>query len=687
MKQWQCFVVGVLLIGFIRFQGFAQADVGTLWIQNAHIVGDELIMDIYLRNDDNNNPMYLTDCSIYIQFDHTKWTSPVATFNLNTNLFNSNYSADAAIVNTSPKKTVGIEIFFNVSPSTANTITITNAASGDKLGTLTISGITDYTGTAGLAWGTGLYTTVIYAWWNIDYQVNTTLLTPPNVSMGPEFDVIVKNQELLNNEYTFDIYIRQTDTDGPTFYIDDCDFVLTYDNTHFNSPTISLVQAGTSKLQTYYTYNTQLSGNQIQIALSAPSTANQTEFDTKMESASSSGDGTWIGRFKITGATSGTVVTDVNPQWVSSGTPSSLFYFRPNVSPWNTSVDVTGNANYIVEPPQFIVQVTYPNGGESFCPGASTTITWSSQNIANVKITLLQGGTTVATLTNSTPAPAGSFVWNISNSLSAGTNYRIRIEDVSTPGRFDDSDGDFSILQTTQITAGPQDQTVLQGQSTTFTVTAVGSNLSYQWQFSTNGTTFTDISGATNASYTVSNAQPSDAGYYRVLVSGDCGTVSSTAQLTVTPITLTVNVTAYFQGLWNGSVHTPVPVAVELRSGSQLSTSTLVDRVAVMHSTTAVATAEFTGVSAGDYWVVIRCGGYLPIGSSTRISMSPGNTYNVDFTDPANVFNGNAALAQSGSTWYVRTGDLNGDRNVNVSDILIWLGNNGQNNPGQVPAP
>jgi len=671
MKQWQSVVVGVLLGSLISFQAFAQASVGTLWVQNARIVGDELIMDLYLRNDDNNNPMYLTDCSIYIQFDHTKWTSPVVTFNLNPNVFNSNYSADAAIISTSPKQTIDIEIFFDTTPSTTATITITNAPSGDKIGTLTISGITDYTGTAGLEWGTGLYTTTIWAWWNVDYQVTTTLLTPPNVSMGPEFDVIVKNQELLNNEYTFDIYIRQTDTDGPTFYIDDCDFVLTYDNTKFSNPAISLVQAGTSRISNYYTITSQLSGNQIQIALSAPSTANQTEFDTRMESAASTGDGTWIGRFKITGATSGTVVTDVNPQWVTTGTPSSLFYFRPNVTPWNTSVDVTGNANFIVEPPQFIVQVTHPNGGESFCPGASTTITWSSQNVANVKITLLQGGTTVATLTNSTSAPAGSFVWNIANSLTAGTNYRIRIEDVSTPGRFDDSDADFSILQSTQITAGPQDQTVLQGQSTTFTVTATGNNLTYQWQFSTNGTTFADISGATMASYTVSNAQPSDAGYYRVVVSGDCGTVSSTAQLTVTPISLTVNVTAYFQGYWNGSTHVPTPVAVELRSGSTLLSSTLIARQTTMHSTTGVATVEFTGVSAGNYWVVIRHGGHLPVGSSSAIAMVPGNTYNLDFTDPANVNNGNNALYQSGTTWYIRAGDNNGDRNVNINDVTF----------------
>lgn len=687
MKLIRYFVVLGVFASVIPFV-LAQSQNATLSIQNAQITGDELTLDLYLRNDDNSNELYLSDCSIYLLFDHTKWSSPTVTFTLNNALFSGfQYSSSVQVLNTTPKRTIDMEIFFDGTPSTTNMVTISRSGNGDKIGTLTISGISSYTGTAGLEWGSGLFTSVLFAWYNFDYQLNTTFVTPPTVTMGPLFDAIVKNQELLSNEYTFDIYLRQTDSDGPTYYIDDCDFIITYDNTKFNNPSISLVQAGTSKISNYYTITAQLSGNQIQIALSAPSTANQTEFDTKMESASSSGDGTWIGRFKISGATSGTVVTDVNPQWVTTGTVKSQFYFRPNVNPWNTSVDVTDNANYIVEAPQFIIQVTHPNGGESFCPGASTTITWSSQNIANVAITLLQSGSTVATITTSTAAPAGSFTWNIPSSLSAGTNYRIRITDVSTPSRFDDSDADFSILQTTEITAGPQDQTVLQGQSTTFTVSATGSNLSYQWQYSTNGSSFTDISGATNSSYTISNAQPSDAGYYRVVVSGDCGTASSTAQLTVTPITLTVNVTAYFQGLWNGSQHVPVPVAVELRSGSQLSTSTLVDRVAVMHSTTGVATAEFTGLSAGNYWVVIRCGGFLPIGSSSATAMSPGNTYNFDFTDPTNVTNGTTALYQSSGTWYVRSGDLDGNRNVNLNDVLLWVPNNGQNNPGQVPAP
>ena len=81
------------------------------------------------------------------------------------------------------------------------------------------------------------------------------------------------------------------------------------------------------------------------------------------------------------------------------------------------------------------------------------------------------------------------------------------------------------------ITAQPQSQTVYAGASATFTVVATGSPApAYQWLF--NGT---NISGATNASYTIASVLASNAGSYAVTVSNTAGSVPSTAA------TLTVN--------------------------------------------------------------------------------------------------------------------------------------------------
>jgi glucose/arabinose dehydrogenase len=52
------------------------------------------------------------------------------------------------------------------------------------------------------------------------------------------------------------------------------------------------------------------------------------------------------------------------------------------------------------------------------------------------------------------------------------------------------------------ITQQPANQAVTAGQTATFSVTATGTALSYQWQLSTDGTTFNNVAGATGASYT-----------------------------------------------------------------------------------------------------------------------------------------------------------------------------------------
>lgn len=74
------------------------------------------------------------------------------------------------------------------------------------------------------------------------------------------------------------------------------------------------------------------------------------------------------------------------------------------------------------------------------------------------------------------------------------------------------------------ITTQPQNQTVAQGSSATFTVMATGTSpLSYQWM--ENGVT---ISGATSASYTTPPTTPADNNaQFSVVVSNETGSVTS----------------------------------------------------------------------------------------------------------------------------------------------------------------
>ncbi len=88
------------------------------------------------------------------------------------------------------------------------------------------------------------------------------------------------------------------------------------------------------------------------------------------------------------------------------------------------------------------------------------------------------------------------------------------------------------------ITTNPANQSVLQGSTATFTAAATAPTLfSYQWQISTNGgATFSNLSGATNSTYTTPVTTLANSGsVYQVFVTGLCGSpaTSSTATLSV----------------------------------------------------------------------------------------------------------------------------------------------------------
>ena len=87
------------------------------------------------------------------------------------------------------------------------------------------------------------------------------------------------------------------------------------------------------------------------------------------------------------------------------------------------------------------------------------------------------------------------------------------------------------------ITAKPADQAVLPGVPAAFKVAVSGEGLSYQWQSSTdNGGTWSNISGATGASYSVTPKDTDNGTLYHCVVSNAAGSVTSdSAKLTVTP--------------------------------------------------------------------------------------------------------------------------------------------------------
>jgi len=91
---------------------------------------------------------------------------------------------------------------------------------------------------------------------------------------------------------------------------------------------------------------------------------------------------------------------------------------------------------------------------------------------------------------------------------------------------------------TIEIASQPQPQTICKGYDVSFSVSASGSSpYSYQWYKDGNS-----INDANNSSYTISNAQPSDDGFYYCETSNLCRTLqSNSVELKVIQLTSTLN--------------------------------------------------------------------------------------------------------------------------------------------------
>ncbi len=90
------------------------------------------------------------------------------------------------------------------------------------------------------------------------------------------------------------------------------------------------------------------------------------------------------------------------------------------------------------------INVVFPNGGESLIPNQSTTITWTSNNVDNVKIEYsLNGGSSWQILSSNVSSSQRTFLWNVPNNPT--NQALIRITDLKS-GLNDISDFPFTII-------------------------------------------------------------------------------------------------------------------------------------------------------------------------------------------------------------------------------------------------
>jgi hypothetical protein len=157
---------------------------------------------------------------------------------------------------------------------------------------------------------------------------------------------------------------------------------------------------------------------------------------------------------------------------------------------------------------------------QSACVGGSVTFSAAADGSEPLSYQWRKDGADISgatgssyTIDNVQESDAGDYDVVVTNACGAAT---------SDPAR-------LAVGTGIQITQQPQDQSPCAGDSATFSVTAEGEGLTYQWR--KDGA---DIGGATESSYSIASVGESDAGSYDVVITGDCGSViSDAATLTV----------------------------------------------------------------------------------------------------------------------------------------------------------
>ena len=183
------------------------------------------------------------------------------------------------------------------------------------------------------------------------------------------------------------------------------------------------------------------------------------------------------GEYLVTGKTStiswmstGNPGTDVKIELLKGNTIDTISTDAPNSGSYSWTVPLTqmlgadykiritsindstisdaSNNNFTIGVPSSI-NVTLPNGGESWTRGTAYTISWTyaGNPLSNVKIELLKGGLLNSVIISSAPN-VGTYSWTIPSTQTLGSDYNIRITSTSDKTVTDTGNSNFNIITT-----------------------------------------------------------------------------------------------------------------------------------------------------------------------------------------------------------------------------------------------
>lgn len=276
------------------------------------------------------------------------------------------------------------------------------------------------------------------------------------------------------------------------------------------------------------------------------------------------------------------------------------------------------------------------------------------------------GGTTFTNITGAT-----SSIYPISGPAPTLNNNQYHVVVTGCNGNVTSSNATLTVNSSASITTQPLNYTACVGTDATFTASSAGTNVSNQWQVSTDGgITYSDIPGETNTSLTLSNVTASlnNNRYRLVAVSSICPgivtsnpailTISNNAIITAQPIntttcsgndaTLTVNATG--TGLtYQWQVSTDGGINYSDIPGASSATLTITNVTTTMNGNMYQAVVNNACSVTG----LISDASMLTVLAATQISNQP-NDVNTCITSAA-VFSTSASGTSISYQWQVST--------------------------------
>ncbi len=241
--------------------------------------------------------------------------------------------------------------------------------------------------------------------------------------------------------------------------------------------------------------------------------------------------------------------TSVNFNVVATGAPTPTLQWRLNGTdiPGATSTRYTIASTASTDAGAYTVSATNSQGTTTSSTANLTVNPVIAPSITTqpVSLTVTAGASATFTVV-ATGTPTPTYQWKLNGTaISGATNATYTIAATTTAsagsytvtvtnngGTLTSSAATLTVNNAPTITTQPVSQTIIAGNSATFTVVATGTPTpTYQWKF--NGTA---ISGATNSTYTIPATTSANAGAYTVTITNSVGNVtSSAATLTVNP--------------------------------------------------------------------------------------------------------------------------------------------------------